>query len=83
MGELKDFLLTKSEAEIKGIMPGLTSEVIGCVPKLMSNEELIRLNQKIFNPLPGTKMGAKGLPERPHPAQFPHGPSRGYLLADV
>ena len=60
MGELKDFLLTKSEAEIKGIMHGLTSETIGCVPKLMSNEELIALDQKIFNPLPGTKIGAKG-----------------------
>jgi ethanolamine ammonia-lyase large subunit len=60
LGELKDFLLTKSEAEIKGIMHGLTSEVIGCVPKLMSNEELTALNQKIFNPLPGTKIGAKG-----------------------
>lgn len=60
MGELKDFLLTKSEAEIKGIIHGLTSEVIGCVPKLMNNEELIRINQKIFNPLPGTSIGAKG-----------------------
>ena len=60
MGELKIFLLTKSEREIKQIMPGLTSDTIGCVPKLMSNEELITLNQKIFNPLPGTKMGAKG-----------------------
>jgi ethanolamine ammonia-lyase large subunit len=60
MGELKDFLLTKSEAEIKGIMHGLTSDTIGCIPKLMSNEELIRINQKIFNPLPGTKIGAKG-----------------------
>jgi ethanolamine ammonia-lyase large subunit len=38
MGELKVFLLTKSEAEIKGIMNGLTSDTIGCVPKLMTNE---------------------------------------------
>ena len=60
MGELKEFLLTKNEAEIKAIMYGLTSDVIGCVPKLMSNEELIKLDQKIFNPLPGTKIGAKG-----------------------
>ena len=60
MGQLKEFLLTKSEAEIKGIMNGLTSDTIGCVPKLMSNEELIALGQKIFNVLPGTKMGAKG-----------------------
>jgi ethanolamine ammonia-lyase large subunit len=60
MGELKEFLLTRSEAEIKGIMYGLTSDTIGCVPKLMSNEELIVLGQKIFNVLPGTKIGAKG-----------------------
>jgi ethanolamine ammonia-lyase large subunit len=60
MGELKDFLLTRSEAEIKEIMPGLTSETIGCVPKLMSDEELIKFDQKIYNPMPGTKMGAKG-----------------------
>jgi len=60
MGQLKEFLLTKSEAEIKGIMPGLTSDTIGCIPKLMSDEELTALNQKIFNPLPGTKIGAKG-----------------------
>ena len=60
VGELKDFLLTKSEAEIKGIMHGLTSDTIGCIPKLMSNEELITVGQKIFNPLPGTSIGAKG-----------------------
>ena len=60
MGQLKEFLLTKSEAEIKGIMNGLTSDTIGCVPKLMTNEELIALGQKIFNVLPGTKLGAKG-----------------------
>jgi ethanolamine ammonia-lyase large subunit len=60
MGQLKEFLLTKNEAEIKAIMFGLTSDTIACVPKLMSNEELIKLDQKIFNVLPGTKMGAKG-----------------------
>ena len=60
MGQLKEFLLSASEAEIKGIMNGLTSDTIGCVPKLMSNEELIILGQKIFNVLPGTKMGSKG-----------------------
>jgi ethanolamine ammonia-lyase large subunit len=38
MGRLKAFLFTKSEAEIKSIMYGLTSDTIGCVPKLMPNE---------------------------------------------
>jgi ethanolamine ammonia-lyase large subunit len=60
MGQLREFLLTKSEAEIKGVMYGLTSDTIGCVPKLMSNEELVTLGQKVFNVLPGTKIGEKG-----------------------
>ena len=60
MGQLKEFLLTASEPEIKGVMYGLTSDTIGCVPKLMSNQELTALGQKIFNELPGTRMGAKG-----------------------
>jgi ethanolamine ammonia-lyase large subunit len=60
MGQLKEFLLTRSEPEIKAVMDGLTSETIGCVPKLMSNRELIALGRKIFNVLPGTKLGAKG-----------------------
>jgi ethanolamine ammonia-lyase large subunit len=60
MGQMKTFLLKKSEAEIKAVMYGMNSEVVGCLPKLMSNKELIAVNQKIFNPLPGTKIGAKG-----------------------
>ena len=60
MGQLKDFLLTRPAAEIKAVMHGLTSEMIGCIPKLMTNDELIALGRKIFNPLPGTQMGAKG-----------------------
>ena len=60
LGELKIFLLTRSEDDIKGIMYGLNSDVIACMPKLMSNAELTALGQKVFNPLPGSKMGAKG-----------------------
>ncbi len=60
MGQLKEFLLAESEDNIKGIMNGLTSDTIGCVPKLMSNEELIAVSQKIFNVMPGTKLGARG-----------------------
>lgn len=60
MGQMKTFLLTKSESEIKSVMFGMNSEVVGCLPKLMSNQELIAVNKKIFNPLPGTKIGAKG-----------------------
>ena len=60
MGKMKTFLLTKPEAEIKSVMYGMNSEVVGCMPKLMSNQELITVDKKIFNPLPGTKIGAKG-----------------------
>jgi ethanolamine ammonia-lyase large subunit len=60
IGQLKKFILTKPEKDIKAIMPGLDSDVIACVVKLMSNQELIAVGQKIFNPLPGSKIGAKG-----------------------
>lgn len=60
LGELKDYLLEKSEAEIHSIRTGLSSDVIACVVRLMSNEELIRVGAKVFNPLPGTQLGAKG-----------------------
>jgi ethanolamine ammonia-lyase large subunit len=60
MGQLKNFLLTQPEAEIKAIMGGLHSDVIGSVVKLMSNDELIRVGSKIFNTLPGSNIGAKG-----------------------
>jgi ethanolamine ammonia-lyase large subunit len=60
LGELKQLLLDKGEDEIRAVMPGLASDTIGCVVKLMSNDELIAVGQKIFNPLPGTQIGAKG-----------------------
>lgn len=60
VGELRQFLLQQSEADIKGIMPGLPSDIIACVVKLMSNEELIAVGSKVFNPLPGSHIGAKG-----------------------
>ena len=60
MGKMKTFLLTKTEPEIKAVMFGMNSEVVGCLTKLMSNQELIAVDKKIFNPLPGSKLGAKG-----------------------
>jgi len=60
MGELKAFLLNREEALIKEIMPGLSSDIIAGVVKLMSNDELIAIGQKVFNPLPGSKIGSKG-----------------------
>ena len=60
LGELKRFVLDASEPEIKSIMPGLSSEAIGCLVKLMSNDELIVVGAKVFNPLPGSRIGARG-----------------------
>ena len=60
LGTLKKFLLNRKEDEIKAILPGLSSEVIGCIVKLMSNEELIAVGSKVFHPLPGSKIGARG-----------------------
>ncbi len=60
MGELKAFVLEQPESEIKNIMPGLSSDIIGCLVKLMSNDELIQVGQKVFNPLPGSNIGSKG-----------------------
>ncbi|MCA9116093.1 MAG: ethanolamine ammonia-lyase subunit EutB [Planctomycetaceae bacterium] len=60
MGQLKQFLLDADEAAIKAIAGGLTSDVIGCVVRLMDNRELTAVGAKIFNPLPGSRIGAKG-----------------------
>ena len=60
MAELKTFLLTQPEAQIKTVMPGLPSDIIGIVVKLMDNAELTQVGQTVFNPLPGSKVGAKG-----------------------
>jgi ethanolamine ammonia-lyase large subunit len=60
LGGLKEFLLSAEESAIREIMPGLSSDAIACVVKLMSNDELIRVGQKVFNPLPGSQLGAKG-----------------------
>ena len=57
---LKKFLLSAGEQEIKDIMGGLSSDVIACVVKLMSNDELIAVGSKVFNPLPGSQIGAQG-----------------------
>ncbi|HEX5102938.1 MAG TPA: ethanolamine ammonia-lyase subunit EutB [Pirellulaceae bacterium] len=60
LGELKQLLLTQPEDAIRPLMPGLSSDAIGCLVKLMSDEELVAVGQKIFNPLPGSQIGAKG-----------------------
>ncbi len=60
MGRLARFLIDRPEAEIKAIMPGLASDVIACAVKLMSNDELVAVGRKVFTPLPGSNVGARG-----------------------
>jgi ethanolamine ammonia-lyase large subunit len=60
LGELARFLIDRPEDEIKAVMPGLASDIVACTVKLMSNEDLIAVGRKVFNPLPGSKVGARG-----------------------
>ncbi len=60
LGRLKAYLLGEQEDAIKEVMPGLSSDVIACVVKLMSNQELIQVSRQVFNPLPGSQIGARG-----------------------
>jgi ethanolamine ammonia-lyase large subunit len=60
LGDLKRRLLEERETAIRQLMPGLSSDVIGCVVKLLSDEELIVVGRKICNPLPGSRIGDKG-----------------------
>lgn len=59
-GELKRFLLEAEEGQIHAMKDGLSSDVIACVVKLMSDAELTAISAKVFNPLPGTRIGARG-----------------------
>ncbi len=59
-GQLKDFLLSSTADQIDPLLPGLSSDTIACLVKLMTNSELVELGAKIFHPLPGSKVGAKG-----------------------
>jgi len=60
IADLKLYILTKTEGEIKSITPCLNSDTIAFLVKTMSNEELIKVGQTVFNPLPNSKIGSKG-----------------------
>jgi len=57
---LKDFVLSESEEMIKELMSCVSSDIIACLVKLMTNEELINIGKKVFNPLPNSKIGSQG-----------------------
>ncbi len=60
VSKLKAFTLSQPEEKIKEIMPCLSSDLIACLVKLMSNDELIQVSKKIFNALPNSKIGSNG-----------------------
>lgn len=62
MDQLRCYLLaeTTSEADIKALMPGLRSEVLAGVSKLMADDELVRVAAKVYNNRPGETLGARG-----------------------
>jgi ethanolamine ammonia-lyase large subunit len=60
MKEFRELLLLSTDKEINSILPYLTSDIIACVVKLMSNDDLIAISSKIFHPLAGSQMGSKG-----------------------
>jgi ethanolamine ammonia-lyase large subunit len=59
-GALRSALLSQSAGAIERFARGLTSEVIGSVVKLMSNDELIAVGAKLGHALPGSSVGAPG-----------------------
>lgn len=60
IGQLKTFLLNRPDTDIYPVLPGLSSDSIACVVKLLSNEELISIGKKLFFRLPGSQIGAEG-----------------------
>jgi len=59
LGELKQRVLEASEEQVKAWCTGLSSDAIGLLVRIMSNEELIHVGQKVYHRLPNSKIGAK------------------------
>ena len=60
LADLKQYVLNSDENGIQQVLPGLSSDVIACLVKFMTNEELIQVARKVFHPLPGSQIGARG-----------------------
>ena len=58
--DLKNFLLDAEQPQIQQVMTSLSSDVIGCVVRLFTNDQLISVGRRIFNPLPGSQIGSQG-----------------------
>ena len=60
LGQLKRHLLSAAVPEIHAVLPGLSSDIVAYLVRLMTNEELIAIGQTVFHPLAGTHIGDKG-----------------------
>ena len=60
LAELKHSLLSTTVEEIHAMLPRLTSDVIACLVRLMTNNELIAIGRMVFHPLHGSSIGGKG-----------------------
>jgi ethanolamine ammonia-lyase large subunit len=60
VGGLKAFLLEQDGEAVQAIMPGLSSDAIACVVRVMTDAELTTVGGKIFNTLPGSTIGGPG-----------------------
>ena len=60
MGSSGPILLAATEDSIRQVKNGLTSDGSYCSVKLLTNSQLVALSQKIWNLLPGSKVGSKG-----------------------
>ena len=58
--DLRDFLLFEDEDEIKRLLPGISSDIAGCLVKIMSENDLVTVGAKIHHALPGTMIGGQG-----------------------
>ncbi len=60
LGDLKRYLLERPSAAIQANAPGLSSDAIAAVVKLMNERELIAVGAKLETPLPDRKIGCAG-----------------------
>lgn len=61
VSDLREFILSSPEAEIKGVRDGLTSEMVSAVTKLMGNMDLVYAARKICNTATcNTTIGERG-----------------------
>ena len=59
-GALREFLLHSDAAGINAVAGELSSEAIGCIVKLLTNDELIAVSAKLCHALPDSQVGAPG-----------------------